>query len=134
MAVAAIGGYQRYLSPWKGFVCAHRAVHGGASCSQYVKRVFATEGAMTGLRSILPRFRACREALRAIRNREHDIALNALSRDAASDQTENAGTAPTPSKVMPCEDDACGCLIVPLDCACYGIAEGLCGGVVGACF
>lgn len=41
IAIACIGGYQRYLSPHKGFVCAHRRLHGGDSCSQYVKTVLS---------------------------------------------------------------------------------------------
>ncbi len=35
LAIAAITGYQRYLSPYKGFRCAHRVLHQGESCSQY---------------------------------------------------------------------------------------------------
>jgi len=29
--------YQRYVSPYKGFRCAHRVLHGGDSCSEYIQ-------------------------------------------------------------------------------------------------
>ncbi len=70
LAVAAIAGYQRYISPRKGFVCAHRVLHGGESCSEFLKQVTRTEGFWKAIQSLRPRFRACRAAgkwLRAAR-------------------------------------------------------------------
>jgi putative component of membrane protein insertase Oxa1/YidC/SpoIIIJ protein YidD len=40
MAVGAIGLYRRYLSPLKGFSCAHNAVHRRGSCSSFGLKVF----------------------------------------------------------------------------------------------
>ena len=37
VVVSAINGYQRFISPYKGFRCAHRALHGRASCSEFAK-------------------------------------------------------------------------------------------------
>ncbi len=62
MAIAAITGYQKYLSPHKGFVCAHRRLHGGDSCSQYIKRAIGERGLIQGISAARDRFRACREA------------------------------------------------------------------------
>lgn len=61
-AIAAIQAYQRYLSPYKGYRCAHRLHHGGESCSQYVKREIEEEG-LVGIRAkAAARFAECREA------------------------------------------------------------------------
>jgi putative component of membrane protein insertase Oxa1/YidC/SpoIIIJ protein YidD len=69
LAISAITGYQRYLSPHKGFRCAHRALHQGESCSQYVKREVQEEGLMAALRSSRVRFAECKEANQIIRAR-----------------------------------------------------------------
>jgi putative component of membrane protein insertase Oxa1/YidC/SpoIIIJ protein YidD len=71
-AVMLITGYQRYLSPHKGFSCAHRIWHQGESCSQYVKRVVAEKGLSAAIPLVRQRFRDCRAAnewLRARRQR-----------------------------------------------------------------
>ena len=43
-AVSAIGFYQQFLSPYKGFRCAHRVRHGRMSCSQFAKRLIEKVG------------------------------------------------------------------------------------------
>ncbi|BAU05448.1 membrane protein insertion efficiency factor YidD [Fischerella sp. NIES-3754] len=60
--VVAITAYQKYISPHKGFACAHRVLYGGESCSGYIKRVIATEGLQAGLLISRDRFAACKEA------------------------------------------------------------------------
>lgn len=67
LAAALIGGHQRFLSPWKGFVCAHRAVHGGDSCSQFIKTVVTSGGLLAGLRALRPRLLECRAAAETAR-------------------------------------------------------------------
>ncbi|MBD2175899.1 membrane protein insertion efficiency factor YidD [Pseudanabaena sp. FACHB-1998] len=62
LAVTAITGYQRFISPHKGFSCAHRVLYGCDSCSQYFKRVIAEEGIFTAIANAKGRFRECREA------------------------------------------------------------------------
>ncbi len=37
--IVLIEWYQIYLSPRKGFCCAHRVLHGNDSCSEWVKRL-----------------------------------------------------------------------------------------------
>ena len=44
----AIGAYQRYLSPYKGFCCAYRAHTGRASCSALGARVIRRHGLLAG--------------------------------------------------------------------------------------
>ena len=67
-AVLAINAYQRHVSPYKGFTCAHRNLYGGDSCSQSIKRIVAEEslgGAWTAIRL---RFQECKEANLILRN------------------------------------------------------------------
>jgi putative component of membrane protein insertase Oxa1/YidC/SpoIIIJ protein YidD len=76
VAIAAITGYQRYLSPHKGFRCAHRVLHQGESCSQYVKREVQEAGLVAALRSSRVRFAECKEANQIIRERRRDYLLS----------------------------------------------------------
>lgn len=62
LAVTAITGYQKFISPHKGFSCAHRVLYGCESCSQYFKRVIAEEGIVTAIANAKGRFQECREA------------------------------------------------------------------------
>ncbi len=57
-----IAGYQRYISPYKGFRCAHRVAHGGLSCSAYAKHVLLRRGVAAAVRRMRTRFAACAAA------------------------------------------------------------------------
>jgi putative component of membrane protein insertase Oxa1/YidC/SpoIIIJ protein YidD len=73
LAVVLIRGYQRYLSPFKGYSCAHRVKHGGESCSEYARKVFTDVGWRVGLVRLKARFHACSAASRALRaDRRHN--------------------------------------------------------------
>jgi putative component of membrane protein insertase Oxa1/YidC/SpoIIIJ protein YidD len=61
-AAGLITAYQKYLSPLKGFSCAHRVLHRGESCSQYVKRTILERGLSDALPETRQRFRDCRSA------------------------------------------------------------------------
>jgi putative component of membrane protein insertase Oxa1/YidC/SpoIIIJ protein YidD len=76
LAIAAISGYQRYLSPHKGFRCAHRVLHQGESCSQYVKRKVQEDGFVAALRSSRRRFAECKEANLVIQERRRNYLLS----------------------------------------------------------
>ena len=69
LAVTAISGYQKFLSPHKGFSCAHRVLYGCESCSQYFKRVIAEDGMLTAIASAKGRFQECREANEIVKSR-----------------------------------------------------------------
>ncbi|MCW6034731.1 membrane protein insertion efficiency factor YidD [Spirulina subsalsa FACHB-351] len=62
IALLSIRGYQRYLSPHKGFSCAYRSEHGGESCSEYVKKAIASHGLIAALPLIEQRFQDCEQA------------------------------------------------------------------------
>lgn len=69
-AIVAIGGYQRYLSPYKGYHCAHATLYGGLSCSEYGKQAIQANGLASGLLLLRERFRACHQAAVTLRSRQ----------------------------------------------------------------
>ncbi len=62
LALAGIDGYRRYLSPIKGFRCAHAAFFGGPSCSEAIRAIVELHGVRAGRALIAARFAACRSA------------------------------------------------------------------------
>jgi uncharacterized protein len=62
VAVGAIQLYRQYLSPRKGFRCAHNAVYGGGSCSDFGLRVFRRYSLLFGWHLLQLRFAACKIA------------------------------------------------------------------------
>ncbi len=62
ISVGAISGYQKHVSPHKGFVCAHRVLYGTESCSQYIKRVVAQDGLKVAFVKSRERFQSCKQA------------------------------------------------------------------------
>ncbi|WP_120512811.1 MULTISPECIES: membrane protein insertion efficiency factor YidD [Photobacterium] len=72
LAIRAIQGYQRYLSPHKGFRCAYAAFHNGPSCSGAVITILQTSHWTTIGKEISQQFKACKAAslqLQASRSR-----------------------------------------------------------------
>jgi putative component of membrane protein insertase Oxa1/YidC/SpoIIIJ protein YidD len=63
-ALAAIGAYQRYVSPYKGFCCAYRVYTSHASCSALGARVIRRFGVWHGLQMLKQRMRRCGEVHR----------------------------------------------------------------------
>jgi putative component of membrane protein insertase Oxa1/YidC/SpoIIIJ protein YidD len=59
LALSAIRGYQRFLSPYKGFSCALRVATGGDSCSAYGYRAIRRGGLQVGLRLLRQRMHLC---------------------------------------------------------------------------
>lgn len=71
----SIRQYQRHISPYKGFVCAHRVLHEGESCSQYVLRIVNAAGVSAAVGAARVRFRECREAARLLAARRFEERL-----------------------------------------------------------
>lgn len=65
LALAAIRGYQRHLSPHKGFSCAYRCATGRASCSAHGYRVIERFGLWNGLALLQRRLRLCGDVHRS---------------------------------------------------------------------
>jgi len=65
LALSAIRGYQRHLSPHKGFSCAYRCATGRGSCSAHGYRVIERFGLWTGLALLRRRLRLCGDTYRS---------------------------------------------------------------------
>jgi putative component of membrane protein insertase Oxa1/YidC/SpoIIIJ protein YidD len=68
IAIFLISGYQRYLSPRKGYSCAHRVAHGGDSCSEYVKNALTDKSLFETTFLARQRFKECNVAYISLKN------------------------------------------------------------------
>ncbi|WP_424923184.1 membrane protein insertion efficiency factor YidD [Aquabacterium commune] len=93
-AVFSIGLYQRYLSPYKGYCCAHRSLHGRESCSQYGSRSIRRAGLRRGLALLNRRFQACNAASLTLTEQRNN-ALKAEACPLWSQQGTKSCCAPT---------------------------------------
>ncbi len=59
VAIEAIRLYQRWVSPRKGFCCAHNTLHGQGSCSGFGVKVLQVNGFATALTLMRLRIRQC---------------------------------------------------------------------------
>ncbi|HEY9669159.1 MAG TPA: membrane protein insertion efficiency factor YidD [Coleofasciculaceae cyanobacterium] len=59
IAVNSITAYQAYISPHKGFACAHRILHGGESCSMHIKRLLGEQSLISAIQLSRQRFKDC---------------------------------------------------------------------------
>ncbi|MEH1849417.1 MAG: membrane protein insertion efficiency factor YidD [Nostoc sp.] len=66
MAIKSITAYQKYISPSKGFCCSHRLLHGGNSCSNYVKRMLNEQKLHQAVQSSIKRFQDCAAASKTL--------------------------------------------------------------------
>lgn len=67
LAVAeVIAAYQRYVSPHKGFCCAHHALHHRGSCSTFGKRVVLRFGVLRFFSLMWRRLKSCRAAYQVL--------------------------------------------------------------------
>jgi putative component of membrane protein insertase Oxa1/YidC/SpoIIIJ protein YidD len=73
VAIALVGGYQRYISPRKGYSCAHRMAHGGDSCSQYIKNALSDTSLFEVTLLANQRFRDCNLARIHSKRRVNEI-------------------------------------------------------------
>jgi putative component of membrane protein insertase Oxa1/YidC/SpoIIIJ protein YidD len=120
-----ITAYQTYLSPLKGFSCAHRVLHQGESCSQYVKRTVLERGLSDALPQTRQRFRDCRSAYLTILASQNDQNDD----DPESDRSGRSKNNPNNPQNSSCSGYS-GCTLPdPGDAACC-IAESI---DLGAC-
>ncbi|WP_411883958.1 membrane protein insertion efficiency factor YidD [Polaromonas sp. YR568] len=62
IAAGSIRTYQRYLSPHKGYRCAHRAHTGHSSCSEFARKLVLRHGLIALFRALPRQFQRCRNA------------------------------------------------------------------------
>ena len=131
-ASALITSYQKNISPKKGFSCAHRVLHGGESCSQYIKRIILKQGLLGAIPLSRQRLQACKAANQVLRARRkiwlqmqaEDPDNEELESDEESKQSEkiNNGNFKKHSVVnrhsrnRTCSDSDCTAVCDSLDC------------------
>jgi uncharacterized protein len=54
--------YQRYVSPYKGYICAFRVHTGRCSCSEFARRVVLKHGIMKMMTLLPRRFGRCQDS------------------------------------------------------------------------
>ncbi|CAN1212741.1 hypothetical protein TUMEXPCC7403_21220 [Tumidithrix helvetica PCC 7403] len=131
VAIASISGYQRYLSPYKGFSCAHRVLHGSESCSAYTKRQIAEKGLLQGLNLSRSRFYACKQASEILNAPRSEIYLatkrtppkdpyppkrNVPSKAYSRTSKQNSPNQPKQKNANQCIADECSTLTVDFCC------------------
>lgn len=67
IALGAIWGYQRWISPRKGWRCAHSVLHGGTGCSGHAKFAIRDRGLWGAIPLIRQRLRDCKAASATLR-------------------------------------------------------------------
>lgn len=72
VTITVIVFYQRYLSPRKGYSCAHRRLRGGDSCSEYVKKTLGDKSLFETTLLTRRRFRECNAAYIYLKNRSFE--------------------------------------------------------------
>ena len=65
-AIASVDIYRTHISPHKGFSCPHGLLHGGESCSGYVKRVLTDQNLSAAIGLAPQRFRDCQAAAQTL--------------------------------------------------------------------
>jgi len=71
----ALGGiwiYQQFISPRKGFRCAHAVLHNGTGCSGYAKQVIKQRGLFGAIPFIRQRFQDCKTAYLILRTERNE--------------------------------------------------------------
>lgn len=91
MIVGLIDFYQRRISPYKGYQCAHRIHHDGLSCSEYAKQTIVVSGIAAAFPLIRSRFIDCRHAYGVIKLQRRQL-LTAEEKDKPSPLAKQGDT------------------------------------------
>ena len=62
IAIHSIKAYRKFISPYKGWKCAHAHIYGGHSCSDYGLVVIEEQGVLQGVSLLRERFKECSSA------------------------------------------------------------------------
>jgi putative component of membrane protein insertase Oxa1/YidC/SpoIIIJ protein YidD len=124
-ALWSIQFYQRFISPYKGFRCAHATLHKGDSCSQAIKKIILEQGVWNSKTLIKARFAQCRLAAQTLQLARLEDSYTKRERkqrrcgyttqdcgcdiaDLGCDIVQNSGSCDSKMKTPDCVPD-CGC-------------------------
>lgn len=80
VALVGVGVYRRWISPHKGFVCAHGALTGEPSCAEYAARTLRRHTLSESIPLIRLQFERCRATYRERKQDLLDRAADTVSR------------------------------------------------------
>ena len=128
LAAWAIEAYQRFISPYKGFRCAHRAVHGKDSCSQFAKRVALKRGFLALFPLLRRRFTECGVAAQVLEyesraERQRRLATEKKSKSSWYDGCDPCAADCTPPSGCDAVGSAVDVVSTPADCSGGGGAD-----------
>jgi uncharacterized protein len=98
--IGLISFYQRRISPYKGYRCAHGAYHDGPSCSEFAKQTVAEKGLYAAILLMRERFALCHRAHAALQLQSARVLAGEKSKD-SSPRTKQ-GDACANVCTMPC--------------------------------
>lgn len=138
IATNSISGYQKHISPRKGFSCAFRLLYQGESCSEYVKKAIEKEGLVAGIKKLRDRFQACREANHILKTSYYRSSKEEENKDPEWYNKNDKSVNNRNNTYLDPIDCSCAALEIA-DCSfldCGHLASGLdCGALdCGACF
>lgn len=109
--------YQKYISPYKGFQCAHAYLYHDTSCSNAVITIIESNGLIVSIDKIKTRFRACRAAYLTLVHEDRSNKYKRNSRDRKNNGYEycDPGSA---CDVAECVTDKKFCDFSDLSCDC----------------
>lgn len=73
ISLGAIWSYQKFISPHKGFRCAHSVLQGGTGCSGFAKACIKEHGLIKAIPLIRGRLKECGELARAHKAKKQNI-------------------------------------------------------------
>lgn len=117
-AAALIGGYQKHISPKKGFSCAYRVLHKSQSCSEFIKRTILERGLIEAIPAAQHRLQACKAANQVLKSK---METQRRQGERNSDWANN--------RCLACTENSCeaiGCGFEAWD-GCAGCSEVDCG-------
>lgn len=100
LALQAIGAYKKFLSPRKGYRCAHAALHNGQSCSNFAQTAILQHGIWPAIFKINQRFVDCNSAFHVLNSQNESSEIN---------QDRNDSNSPSPNLRLrePCNCHLC---------------------------
>jgi uncharacterized protein len=108
---SAIGAYQRYISPYKGFCCAYRAHTGKRSCSAWGSTIVQKLGLLAFLAFLPQQFERCKLAYaKHLAQRQASLNSPSKSRNKKSDSLDcNPCDVVDAASNLPCDAVPCDC-------------------------
>ena len=132
LAYKAVRVYQRYISPYKGFRCAHYQLHRETSCSGHFRDLLSQYGLSGALRLFPRRLVECQDAYFVLKMRVNTISTDGASSIPTSDDSSERDEQQIAQNHRNDNDRA-----NPVECACETISCGFdtlqCLGGIASC-